>query len=103
MKEKVKEIFEQLIKEKNYNLSDEDIEVYISMYKSINELTNNKLNYKDIIYTYDDLTTLMQVLHSKVRIKVPYYALKNTFNILTKEEMEYFVFTMWYGECVTGS
>lgn len=101
-KEDIITAFDEHLKNKGYILSQNEKEIYINLFKSLGELTNNKLNYKDIIEKYDEISDQMKLLPKKDKIRIPYYDLDEAFNnILTKEEKEYFLFATWYGECVT--
>lgn len=101
-KEAVINAFDEHLKNKGYKLSQKEKEIYINLFKALGELTNNKLNYKDIIEKYDEISDQMKLLPKKDKIRIPYYDLDEIFNnILTKEEKEYFLFATWYGECVT--
>lgn len=94
--------FDEHLKNKGYELLQDEKEIYINLFKSLKELTNNKLKYKDIIEKYDEISDQMKLLPKKDRIRIPYYDLDEIFNnILTKDEKEYFLFATWYGECVT--
>ena len=100
--EVIKNTFNEHLKNKGYKLSQKEKEIYINLFKSLRELTNNKLNYKDIIEKYDEISDQMKLLPNRDKIRIPYYNLDKIFNnILTKEEKEYFLFATWYGECVT--
>lgn len=101
-KEDIITAFDEHLKNKGYILSQNEKEIYINLFQSLMELTNNKLTFKDIIEKYDEISDRMKLLPRKDRIRIPYYDLDKMFNnLLTKEEKEYFLFATWYGECVT--
>lgn len=100
----LKNEFENHLIDKGYNLGKDDKEVYLNLFRALFELTNKKLPYKDIIERYDEISDEMKLLPKDDRIKIPFYKLDKIFNsLLTKEEKEYFLFAIWYGECVTIS
>lgn len=97
----VGDAFEKHLITKGIFLNDYDKENYIKLFSSLRELVNNKLTYRDIIGKYDQISDQMKLLPQDDRIKVPYYELKEQYkDLLTKEEIEYFLFAIWYGECV---
>lgn len=84
--EVIKNTFNEHLKNKGYKLSQKEKEIYINLFKSLRELTNNKLNYKDIIEKYDEISDQMKLLPNRDKIRIPYYNLDKIFNnILTKE------------------
>lgn len=102
LKINVNNILEEHLANKGYRLAENEKIIYINLFNSLGELVNNKLTYKDIIEKYDEISDQMKVLPNEDKIRVPYYDLERMFEgILSKEEKEYFLFAIWYGECVT--
>lgn len=102
----------KLMKEYNEHeklgLKPNEIEDYAQMFNVINQLTNDKLNFKSIYITYyisnDVLTDKMpaSILSPDNKFKGIYVILKefpSTEN-LNEEELKYLAFSMWYASCV---
>lgn len=95
-----KRSLDNYIKGKGIILSNNQKDLYIEIYLTLYELLNKKISIKDIIIEYGNISSKMKILSDKDRIRVPWYDLTEKYPLLTEEEKEEFIFTIWYSECV---